>query len=61
MQKMKTEDVHACVTVNNEDHLMSLIDHDPVLQYACMHAVTSSIMQLSFIKFHFANCHQCSS
>ena len=33
---MKMEDVHACVTVNNEDHLMSLIDHDPVLHYACM-------------------------
>ena len=47
---MKTEDVHAGVTVNNEDHHL-INDHDHDL---CMHAVTSSIMQLSFIKFHLA-------
>ena len=48
VQKMKTDRGCACVTVNNEDPLMSL--HDPVL--LCMlllHAVTLSIMQLSFI------------
>ena len=42
---MKTEDVHACarVTVNRlaqEDHLMSLIDHDPCyIIHACCYFI----------------------